>query len=116
MEINAERTKVMGIPRQLSPIQIMTDQNRLENVEYCKYFGKMIIYVRYTREIKSRIAMTKAAFNKRTVFTSKLDLNIKEETDKMLHFNTAMYGAETWTLRKADLSYLESLKCGAGEG
>jgi len=77
----------MGIPRQPSPIQIMTGQIRLENVEYFKYFGNMItIYVRYTREIKSRIAITKAALNKKkNIFTSKLDLNIKEETDKMLH-------------------------------
>jgi len=81
-----KKIKVMGIPRQQSPMQIMTDQNRLENVEYFKQFGNMItICVRYTCEIKSRIAMTKAAFNKKeTIFTSKLDLNIKEETDKML--------------------------------
>ena len=80
MEINVEKTKVMGIPRQQSPIQIMTDQNRLQNVEYFKYFGNMVtICVRYTREIKSRIAMTKAAFNKKkTIFTSKLDLTLRE--------------------------------------
>jgi hypothetical protein len=86
MEINVEKIKVMRIPRHPSPIQIMTDQNRLENVEYFKYFVNMLIYVRYTREIKSRIAMTKPAFNKKqTVFTSKLDLNINEGTEKMLH-------------------------------
>jgi hypothetical protein len=79
----------MGIPRQQPTIQIMTDQTRLENVEYFKYCGNITVYVRYTREIKPRIAMTKAAFNKkRTIFTSKLDINIKEETDKMLIFLT----------------------------
>jgi hypothetical protein len=47
--------------------------------------------------------MDKAAFNnKKTFSTSKLDLNfIKEET------NIALYGAETWTLRKVDQNYLE---------
>jgi hypothetical protein len=41
---------------------------------------------RCTREIKSRIAMAKAAFNKKkNLFTSKLDLNFKEETSKVLH-------------------------------
>jgi len=50
MDINVEKTKVMGIPRQPSPIEIMTDQNRLENVEYFRHFGNTItIYVRYTR-------------------------------------------------------------------
>jgi len=38
-----------------------------------------------TCEIKSRIAMAKAAFNKKKIlFTSKLDLN-EEETSKILH-------------------------------
>jgi hypothetical protein len=36
------KTKVMGIPRQQSPIQIMIDKNQLENVEYFKYFRNMI--------------------------------------------------------------------------
>jgi hypothetical protein len=30
---------------------------------------------RFTREIKCRIVMTKAAFNEKNLFTSKMDLN-----------------------------------------
>jgi hypothetical protein len=38
---------------------------------------------RCTREIKSRIAMEKAAFNKKkTLFTSKLDLNLRKKLVK----------------------------------
>jgi hypothetical protein len=37
---------------------------------------------RCTREIKSRIAMAKAAFNKKTLFTSKLDLNVRKKLVK----------------------------------
>jgi len=49
--------------------------------------GSVIInYVICTREIKSRVAMAEAAFNKKTLFTSKLDLNFKEETGEILHF------------------------------
>jgi hypothetical protein len=41
---------------------------------------------RYTREIKARIDMAKAGFNKkRALFTSKLDLRAKEETSEVLH-------------------------------
>jgi len=42
---------------------------------------------RCTREIKSRIAMAKAAFRKKkkTLFTSKLDLNLRKKLKKMLH-------------------------------
>ena len=39
-----------------------------------------------THEIKSRIAMAKEAFNKKTLFTRKLDLKFKEEISKMVHF------------------------------
>jgi hypothetical protein len=48
-----------------------------ENVEYFKYFGSMITDdAKYTREIKCRVAITKATFNeKKTLFSCKLDLN-----------------------------------------
>jgi hypothetical protein len=37
---------------------------------------------RYTSEIKFRIVMTKAAFNKKFAFTSKLNLNFKKKPVK----------------------------------
>ena len=58
---------------------------------------------RCTREIKSRIAMEKAAFSKKkTLFTSKLDLNLRKKLIKCYISSMALYGAETWTLRAAD--------------
>jgi hypothetical protein len=68
----------MRISRQPYPIKIMTDRKQLENVEYFNYLGGMITNdARCTREIKSRIIMAKATFKKkRTLFTSKLDLNL----------------------------------------
>ena len=74
MEMNVEKIKVMRISRQPSPVTIMTDQKQLENVEYFKYFGSMLTNDgRCTCEIKSRIAMAKAAFNKKkTLFASNL--------------------------------------------
>jgi hypothetical protein len=53
----------------------------LENVEYFNYLGSIITNgERCTREIKSRIVMAKAAFNKKkTFFTSKLDLHLKKK-------------------------------------
>jgi hypothetical protein len=47
-------------------------------------------------EIKSRIAMVKAAFNKKkTLFTSKLDLNLRKKLVKCYIWRMAFYGAET---------------------
>ena len=61
--------------------------------------------------------MAKAAFNKKkTLFTSKLDLNLKKKLVKVYIWSMTFYGAETWTLRAADQKYLENFKCGAGEG
>jgi hypothetical protein len=65
----------------------------------------------------SRIAMAKATFNKKkTLFTTKLDFNLKKKLVKCYIWGTALYDAETWTRGKADQKYLEILKCGAGEG
>jgi hypothetical protein len=58
----------------------------VENVEEFKYLGSMITNdTKCTREIKARIAMAKAAFNRKTLFTSKLRLRAKEEISGVLH-------------------------------
>ena len=55
--------------------------------------------------------MAKAAFNKqKTLFTSKLDLNLRKKLVKSYIWSTALYGAETWTLRAADQKYLQSFQ------
>jgi hypothetical protein len=74
MEKNVEKTMVMRISRQPHPTKIMIDQKQLENVEYFNYLGSVITNdARCTREVKTKIAMAKAAFNKTTLFTSKMD-------------------------------------------
>jgi hypothetical protein len=50
---------------------------------------------RYTREIKSWMAMAKAAFNKKALFTSKLDLNLKKKLLRSYIRSTGLNGAET---------------------
>ena len=77
---------------------------QLENVECFKYLGSILTNDgRRTCEIKSRIAMVKAAFNKKkTLFSSKLDLNLRKKLVKCYVWSMALYVAETWTLRAAD--------------
>jgi hypothetical protein len=66
---------------------------------------------RCTQEMKSRIAMAKAAFNKKKkLFTCKLDLKFKEETIKCYIWIIPFYGAETWTRQKVDQKYLENFE------
>jgi hypothetical protein len=90
----------------------MIDQKQSENVEYSNYLGSMITNdARCTREIKSSIAMAKVAFNKKkNLFTSKLDLNLRKKLVKCYIWSVALYGVETWTLRKVDQKYLESFE------
>jgi hypothetical protein len=97
MEIKAQETKVMIISRQPSPVQIMIGQKQLENVEYVNCLGSMITNdARCTCEIKSRTAMAKATFNKKTsLFTTKLDLNLRKKLVKCYICSTALYGVET---------------------
>jgi hypothetical protein len=104
MEMNVEKTKAMRTSRQPLPVKIMIDQKQLENVESFKYMGSILTnYGRYTCEIKCRIAMAKAAFNKkRTLFTSTLDLELRKKLVKCYVWSIALYGAETWTLRAVD--------------
>jgi hypothetical protein len=100
----------MRISRQPTPLQIKIDKKPMENVEELNYFGNMITNdARCTREIKARIAMAKAAFNrKKTLFTNKLDLQLelRKKLVKCYIWSIALYGAETWTLRKLDQKYL----------
>jgi hypothetical protein len=79
MTKNVEKTKVMRISRQPFPVKIMIDQKQLENLESFKYLGSILTNNgRCTCEIKCRIHMAKAAFNKmRTLFTSDLELRKK---------------------------------------
>ena len=63
--MNGEESELMRIYRQPSTIQIMVVQKQKQNVEHFNYFGSMITNdARWTREVKSSIAMAKAAFKK----------------------------------------------------
>jgi hypothetical protein len=76
-----------------------------------KYLGSMLNYGRCTCEIKSKIAMAKAGFNKkRALFTSKMDLELRKKLVKCYVWSIALYGAETWTLRAVDQQQLESFE------
>jgi len=69
-----------------------------------------------TREIKSRIGFAKAAFNKKTLSASRLDLNLRKKVVKCVIWIIALFCAESWTLRKVDWKYLESFEMWCWEG
>lgn len=68
-------------------------------------------------QVKFRVATTKAAFTrKKTLSTSKLDLNLRRKPEKCYIWSIEFYGAKTLTHRKVYQKYLGRFECGTGEG
>jgi hypothetical protein len=86
----------MKISKQPSPVQIVVDQKQPKSVECFSYLGSMVTDdVRCTYEIKSRIVVAKAAFKeKRTLFTRKMDLNLRKKPVKCYIWSTVFLVAE----------------------
>ena len=103
-----KKIEVMRISRQPFPVKIIIDQKQLENVESFKYLNSILTNDgRCTCGIKCRIAMAKAAFNKkRALFTSTLDLKLEKKLIKCYIWSIALYSAETWTVRAVDQKQL----------
>jgi hypothetical protein len=80
------KTTVMRVLRQSLPIQIMIDQKLLGNGNYFNYLGSMITSgARCRWEIKSRISMENAFFNKKKTLYQQVGLKFKEETSRVPH-------------------------------
>ena len=100
------KTKAMRISRTPSLVQNTIDQKQLQKVEYLNWLGNMItIDARCTWDVKSTIAVVEVAFNKKILFTRKLNLNLWKKLVKCRILRTDFYGAETWTLRKVDKKF-----------
>jgi hypothetical protein len=52
---------------------------------------------------------------KKTLFTSKLDINVRKKPDKCCIWSVALYGSETWALPKVEQIYLKVLRRSVGE-
>jgi hypothetical protein len=70
----------------------MMDQKQVKNVEYFNYWGSMTTSVGgRAREVKSRIARGKVAFNKNSIlFTCQLDVNLRKKLAKCYLWSIAL--------------------------
>jgi hypothetical protein len=64
---------------------------------------------RCTHEVALKIAKNSTQ-QRESYFHQQIGLKCKEKLVKCYIWSRAVYGAETWTLRKTDQKYLESLK------
>ena len=62
----------------------------------------------FAREIKSMIAIAQEAFNKKVLFTSRLDEYLRKKPIKCCIWSIALCGAETWTRRELDRKNLDN--------
>ena len=77
-----------------------------------KYLGSNIsTNLNWCQEVKQRIAMAKEAFNrKRNIFCGPLEKELRKRLEKCLVWRVALYGAETWTLRRNEQKRLEAFE------
>ena len=93
MDINIDKSKVMRISKRDKPLRIVVGNQELENVVQFKYLGSLVTNDAYcTNEIRSRIAMAKAAFRKKnTLLTSKLSLELRKKLVVCYIWSIALY-------------------------
>ena len=61
--------------------------------------------------------MSKDAFNKRKeLLTRSFRVDLRKRLVKTLLWPVVLYGFETWTISKEEITRLTPLKCGCGEG
>ena len=109
LEINIHKSHVMRVSRSNKSFQIKVTNRELKEVDHFKYLGSVLTRDGYcTREIKMRISIGKEAFNRKiSLLTSKLKIDLRK---KLVRCYMALYGSETWTLRKLERKFLESFE------
>jgi len=98
-----------GQPRK---VLIWLRNTELEQIhEFC-YLGSLLTENAHCyKEIKKRIAIAKAAFTRRgELLRGNISKDLKKRMVKALVCSVALYGSETWTLRKEDIKRMQAFK------
>lgn len=113
MKINVPKTKTMVVCWEGGGVvNVTVDGQRVEQVDSFKYLGSIISEDGTNlRDVKTRIALAKEAFNKRKeLLTKRFSRALKKRITKVLIWPVVLYGCETWTLRKAEIDRLQALE------
>ena len=113
MKINVKKTKTMVVSRTGGGVvDIKLDGQKIEQVKKFRYLGAMISEDgRCIDDVKGRIGMAKEAFNKRKeLLTKSMNKDIKKRMVKSLVWPVALYGCETWTMRKEEMDRLAAFE------
>jgi hypothetical protein len=113
MKINIKKTKTMVVSKHEGiNLDIRIDGQSLEQVKKFKYLGAMITEDgRCINDVKMRIGMAKEAFVKRKeLLTSRISRDLRKKMVKTLVWPIALYGCETWTMKKEEMERLNAFE------
>ena len=111
-KVNISKTKAVVIGRKPKKIDIRIKGESIGQVYSFKYLGCNISSnMNCCQEVKQRIAVAKEAFNiKRSIFCGPLEKQLWKRLVKCFVWSVALYGAETWTLRRNEQKQLEAFE------
>lgn len=113
MKINQRKTKILICSKQQIYANITLDGIMLETVQSFSYLGSKISSDGKSRtDIVCRIAQAKQAYyKKRNLFTSnRISLDTRKSLIQIFVWSLALYGAETWTIMKAEKAKIEAFE------
>ena len=93
-------------------INITIDGQKVEQVKSFKYLGAILTEDgRCESEIRARIGMAKDAFSKRKeLLRRKMSISVKKRIIKTVVWSVALYGCETWTMKKDEVRRLQAFE------
>ena len=113
IKINVKKIKSMVVSRKgENTVNIIVERQRVEQVKRFKYLGSLITEDgRCIEDVKQRIGMAKDAFNKRReLLTRSMSKGLKKRMIKTLVWPVALYGSETWAMKKEVMDRLEAFE------
>ena len=110
IRININKTKAIVIGRKPKKTDMRIKDESVEQVDSFKYLGCNISSnMNCYQKVKQRIAMAKDVFNKKkSIFCGPLEKELRKRLVKCFVWRVAVYGAETWTLRRNEQKRLEA--------
>jgi len=112
MKINVKKTKSMVVSREEGRrVNLVIDGQQVEHIATFKYLGAVITEKgTCIEDVKARIAMAKVSFNKsKELLTQGLKKDLKRMV-KTLVWPMALYGCETWTMKKEVVDKLNAFE------